>query len=148
MMSGGTLITNCCGVKLVTNSQYSGNSDRMPASVRSTYTSRRTGSWKSRGMAPPRTSTGRAASSLVLDIATQPTELNHRHDDSHDEQHDRLGARHAVASELERRAVNQLDDGDGGVVWSAAVGHDVDALEDLEGGDRIDDDQVEGGWLE
>src|SRR3977135_4506036 len=82
---------------------------------------------------------------LVLDIGLQPAELDDGNDDRHHEQHDCLRAGEAVASELERRAVDQLDDGDRGVVGSTAVGHDVDAFENLTGADGVDDHQVQRG---
>src|SRR5438105_4853342 len=133
---------NCCGLSDVTNSQYSGNNDRMPASVSSTYTSSRPGSASAQ-----RTSRGwlRKAARLVLDIGLQPAELDDGDDDRHHEQHDSLRASQAIATELERRAVDQLDDRDCGVVGSTAVGHDVHAFEDLEGQDGVHDHQVQGG---
>src|SRR5205823_1811418 len=82
---------------------------------------------------------------LILDISLQPAELDDRYGYGHDEQDDGLGAGQAVAAELERGAVDQLNDRDRGVVRAAAVGHDVDALEDLEGQDRVHDHQIERG---
>src|SRR5437899_2292115 len=118
---------NCCELSEVTNSQYSGNSDRIPASVTSAY---------SKSMPGPN-------EYLVLDIGLQPAELNDRYHDGHHEQHDGLRAGQPVTAELERGRVDQLDNGDGRVVRAAAIGHHVDPLEDLEGGDGVDDDQIE-----
>src|SRR5438093_5979721 len=80
---------------------------------------------------------------LVLDIGPERTELRDRDDHGHQEEHDRHGARETVTAELEGRAVDELYDRDRRVVRTAAVGHDVHALEDLEREDRVDDHQVE-----
>src|SRR5437879_4656756 len=88
-----------------------------------------------------RTWTGRRL--LILDIGPQRAELRDRDDDGHHEEHDRHGAREAVAAELERGAVDELHDRDRRVVRAAAVRHDVHAFEDLEREDRVHDHQVE-----